>query len=54
MQTKDVAENAVTVIIGQPIRPGADKEFSTWQHGLNEAASDYPGFIDAEVTPAHR
>jgi uncharacterized protein len=51
MQTKDVAENAVTVIIGQPIRPGAAKEFSTWQHGLNEAASRYPGFIDAEVIP---
>jgi antibiotic biosynthesis monooxygenase (ABM) superfamily enzyme len=51
MQTKDVAENAVTVIIGQPIRRGADKEFSTWQHGLNEAASCYPGFIDAQVTP---
>jgi antibiotic biosynthesis monooxygenase (ABM) superfamily enzyme len=51
MQTKDVTENAVTVIIGQHIRPGADKDFLTWQHGLNDAASCYPGFIDAEVTP---
>jgi antibiotic biosynthesis monooxygenase (ABM) superfamily enzyme len=51
MQTQDVAENAVTVIIGQHVRPGADKEFLTWQHGLNDAASSYPGFIDAEVGP---
>ena len=50
MQTQNVTENAVTVIIGQRVRPGAEKEFLTWQHGLNDAASCYPGFIGGEVT----
>ena len=42
---------AATVIIGQPVRPGSEQEFIAWQHELNEAASHYPGFIGAEVTP---
>jgi uncharacterized protein len=50
MQTQHVTENAVTVIIGQRIHRGTEKEFLTWQHGLNDAASCYPGFIGAEVT----
>jgi antibiotic biosynthesis monooxygenase (ABM) superfamily enzyme len=50
MQTKDVTENAVTVIIGQRVRAGTEKDFLTWQHGLNNAASRYPGFVGADVT----
>jgi antibiotic biosynthesis monooxygenase (ABM) superfamily enzyme len=50
MRTQNVTENAVTVIIGQRIRPGTEKEFLSWQHGVNDAASGYPGFIAAEVT----
>ena len=50
MQTQNVTENAGTVIIGQRVRRGTEKEFLTWQHGLNDAASSYPGFIGAEVT----
>jgi antibiotic biosynthesis monooxygenase (ABM) superfamily enzyme len=50
MQTENVTENAVTVIIGQRVRRGTENEYLSWQHGLNEAASSYPGFIGAEVT----
>jgi uncharacterized protein len=50
MQTQNVTENAGTVIIGQRVRRGTEKEFLTWQHGLNDAASSYPGFLGAEVT----
>lgn len=50
MQTQNVTQNTVTVIIGQRVRRGTAKEFLTWQHGMNDAASTYPGFIGAEVT----
>ncbi len=49
MPTQNVTDNAVTVIIGQPVRRGAEQEFLAWQHELNEAASRYPGFVGAEV-----
>jgi antibiotic biosynthesis monooxygenase (ABM) superfamily enzyme len=42
---------AATVIIGERVHPGCEQEFIAWQHELNEAASRYPGFIGAEVTP---
>ena len=41
---------AATVIIGQRVKPGLEKAFAAWQHGVNEAASTYPGFLGAEVT----
>ena len=50
MQTQNITGNAVTVIIGQRVRAGTEKEFLTWQHGVNDAASRYPGFVGAEVT----
>lgn len=50
MQAHNVTEKAVTVIIGQRVRRGAEKDFLTWQHEVNDAASDYPGFVSAEVT----
>lgn len=40
---------AATVLIGQRVRPGCEKQFIKWQHELNEVASHYPGFIAAEV-----
>jgi antibiotic biosynthesis monooxygenase (ABM) superfamily enzyme len=49
MHTQNVTENAVTAIFGQPVRHGSEKEFLAWQHGVNEAASRYPGFVGAEV-----
>jgi uncharacterized protein len=50
MQTPNITDNVVTVIIGLRVRLGTEKKFLTWQHGLNDAASCYPGFIGAEVT----
>ena len=44
---------AATVIIGQRVRPGCEQAFIKWQHGLNDVASHYPGFIGAEVDRAH-
>ena len=50
MPIENITDNAVTVIIGQRVRPSAEEQFLAWQHGLNEAASRYPGFVGAEVT----
>jgi antibiotic biosynthesis monooxygenase (ABM) superfamily enzyme len=43
-------DTTATVILGQHVRSGYEDEYVTWQHGLNELASHYPGFIGAEVT----
>jgi len=51
MTTEKPANNAVTVIIGEKVRPGCEEAFVAWQHGLNSAASHYPGFIAAEINP---
>jgi antibiotic biosynthesis monooxygenase (ABM) superfamily enzyme len=42
---------AATVIIGQRVKPGAEREFESWQQDMNGEASKYPGFLGAEVTP---
>lgn len=47
-QTEDTA---ATVIIGQRIRPGFEHAFEVWQEGANNAASTYPGFVDAAISP---
>jgi antibiotic biosynthesis monooxygenase (ABM) superfamily enzyme len=41
--------NAATVIIGQKVRPGAERAFAVWQDDMNAAAARYPGFIAAET-----
>lgn len=51
MTTQKLTDYAATVIIGESVRPGCEEAFLTWQHGLNSAASHYPGFIAAEVNP---
>ena len=51
MDTKKPPDTAATVIIGERVRPGSEQEYIAWQHELNDAASHYPGFIGAEVTP---
>ncbi|MGW4118861.1 antibiotic biosynthesis monooxygenase [Nocardia sp. NPDC004711] len=51
MTREQSAINAATVIIGETVRPGCEKAFLSWQHGLNSMASHYPGFIAAEVNP---
>ena len=51
MTTEKLSDNAATVIIGENVRPGCEKAFLSWQHGLNSEASHYPGFIAAEINP---
>ncbi|WP_406839835.1 antibiotic biosynthesis monooxygenase [Streptomyces sp. AHU1] len=41
----------VTAIIGQKVLPGKDREFESWQEGVNTAAARYPGFLGAEISP---
>ncbi|WP_227983363.1 antibiotic biosynthesis monooxygenase [Nocardia spumae] len=43
--------HAATVIIGEKVRPGCEEAFLAWQHGLNNLAAQYPGFIAAEINP---
>lgn len=49
MTPEKITDNAVTVIIGETVRPGCEESFVSWQQGLNSAASHYPGFIAAEI-----
>jgi uncharacterized protein len=51
MTPEQLAANVATVIIGERVRPGYEKAFLSWQHGVNSAASHYPGFIAAEINP---
>ncbi|MDT5063887.1 MAG: uncharacterized protein QOK02_42 [Mycobacterium sp.] len=51
MNDSVTSDGAATVIIGERVRRGSEQEYIAWQHELNEAASHYPGFIGAEVTP---
>lgn len=51
MDTEMPTGNAVTVIIGQKVRAGSEDAFEVWQQQMNTAASQYPGFLAAEITP---
>jgi antibiotic biosynthesis monooxygenase (ABM) superfamily enzyme len=51
MDAKMPADNAATVIIGQRVRTGSEREFETWQRDMNSEAAKYPGFIGAEINP---
>lgn len=45
MTANTSADSAATVIIGQRVRAGLEKEFEVWQKDLNRAAADYAGFL---------
>ena len=49
MTANTSADSAATVIIGQRVRAGLEKEFEVWQKDLNRAAADYAGFLGAEI-----
>ena len=51
MAPDELTGNAATVIIGEKVRRGCEDAFLSWQQGLNSAASHFPGFIAAEITP---
>ncbi len=51
MDTKKPTDTAATVIIGQKVRPGSERDFEAWQQEMNREASKYPGFIGAEINP---
>ena len=51
MTREKPADNVATVIIGESVRPGCEEAFLAWQQRLNSAASQYPGFIAAEINP---
>ena len=51
MDAKRSTDTASTVIIGQRVRPGCEQAFEAWQQDMNSRASEYPGFIGAEINP---
>ena len=51
MDAKKTSDTAATVIIGQKVRPGREREFEAWQQDMNHEASKYPGFLGAEINP---
>ncbi|MBJ8348145.1 antibiotic biosynthesis monooxygenase [Antrihabitans sp. YC2-6] len=50
MAADQIVENATTVIIGQRVKAGVEKAFEKWQKDVNAAASEYQGFVGAEIT----
>ncbi|MFE1176673.1 antibiotic biosynthesis monooxygenase [Streptomyces sp. NPDC058773] len=51
MTTEKPQGTAATVIIGQKVRAGAEREFQQWQEDVNAAAAGYAGFLGAEISP---
>ena len=50
MTTEKLENAAATVIIGQKVLPGREREFEKWQEGLNSAASEYTGYLGSDVS----
>ncbi|MER6840709.1 antibiotic biosynthesis monooxygenase [Streptomyces platensis] len=50
MTTEKSAGTEATVIIGQKIRAGLEREFEAWQEDVNAAAAGYAGFLGAEIS----
>lgn len=50
MTTEKPAGTEATVIIGQKVRAGLEREFETWQQDVNAAAAGYAGFLGAEIS----
>lgn len=51
MDSHKSTDTAATVIIGQRVRPGFERDFEAWQLNMNARAAVYPGFLGAEVNP---
>jgi len=51
MDTHKSTDTAATVIIGQKVRPGFERDFEAWQLTMNSRAAVYPGFLAAEINP---
>lgn len=51
MNTEKLEDAAATVIIGQKVLPGLEREFAAWQEDVNAAAAHYAGCLGAEVSP---
>ncbi|MEU0496828.1 antibiotic biosynthesis monooxygenase [Mycobacterium sp. NPDC006124] len=51
MDSQRSTDTAATVIIGQKVRPGSERDFEAWQLNMNARAAVYPGFLGAEVNP---
>ncbi|WP_405838691.1 antibiotic biosynthesis monooxygenase [Streptomyces platensis] len=50
MTTEKPAGTEATVIIGQKVRAGLEREFEAWQEDVNAAAAGYAGFLGAEIS----
>ncbi|MFI0773857.1 antibiotic biosynthesis monooxygenase [Streptomyces sp. NPDC021212] len=51
MNTENPDDSAATVILGQKVLPGLEREYETWQRDLNTAAAGYPGYLGDEISP---
>ncbi|MGW3008891.1 antibiotic biosynthesis monooxygenase [Streptomyces sp. NPDC001219] len=51
MTTAQPVGAGATVIIGQKVRAGQEREFHSWQEEVNAAAAAYTGFLGAEISP---
>lgn len=41
----------VHVIVTRTAKPGKEAELTAWAHGIRDAASTFPGHLDAEIYP---
>ncbi|SEL99719.1 antibiotic biosynthesis monooxygenase [Rhodococcus maanshanensis] len=49
MEAEEHVRDTATVIIGQRVRAGSEAAFKTWQEEINVAASQYAGFLGAQI-----
>ncbi|WP_327433903.1 antibiotic biosynthesis monooxygenase [Streptomyces sp. NBC_01236] len=50
MNTEKLQEAEATVILGQKVLSGMEREYERWQESVNAAAADYPGHLGAEIS----
>ena len=43
--TVPAADGSVTVVVSRCIRPDKVAEFEQWEHGINRAMEQFPGFL---------
>jgi len=49
--TPDEAIEPQTIVISERVKPGREKDYSTWQAGITAAASRFPGYLGGERFP---
>ena len=53
-ETDRSVDDAATLIIGQRVRAGCEKEFARWHERFNAIAARAPGYVEVHLRPPHQ